>query len=85
MLGFKQYMISNHINEQTPKGDLARDLKMDKEFPRISCKKEGIIYLENRGACYNAIKTFKDSWKEYKGYRLKEISKINNTQSMIYE
>ena len=66
MLGFKQYMISNHIKEDTPKGDLARDLKMDKEFPRICCKKEGTIYLEKYGACYNAIETFKAAWKEYK-------------------
>ena len=51
-------------------GDLARDMVKDKSFPkRIPHTKDEYLvikrYLENRGACDNAMDTFVDARYEY--------------------
>lgn len=76
MLTYKEYMLEKHINNPTSIGTFTKDLKEDKEFPCIYSKKEGLLYLNNYGAESLALNAFKRSWKEYKKYRLKEISKI---------
>ena len=34
-MNFYNYMIKNHLNEKSPRGDLARDMKEDRDFPKI--------------------------------------------------
>ena len=33
-MNFYNYMVKNHLNEKSPRGDLARDMKEDRDFPK---------------------------------------------------
>lgn len=66
------YMIRTYISAPGPKGDLARDMKEDKErFPRNSpVKLKGwhkLIdeYLLENGAEAGCLDAFEQSWDEY--------------------
>jgi uncharacterized protein YozE (UPF0346 family) len=49
-----------------PYGDLAIDTRNAKTFPKEStCKKEILAHLEAYGACEDAIKVFKQSFRNY--------------------
>ncbi|MDE7065534.1 MAG: sterile alpha motif-like domain-containing protein [Desulfovibrionaceae bacterium] len=72
---FYTYMLRNHLKERGPKGDLARDMKDDADsFPRNTKGKLDdwytIIenYLWSQGACYECMRVFEESWKEYAQY-----------------
>lgn len=69
---FYTFMMRNHLNDNTPAGNLAKDMKRDKEsFPRNRpCKFNGwhsIIwdYLQSRNACREYLEVFDKCWKEY--------------------
>ena len=69
---FYEYMMKKHKGENTPKGDLAFDMKCDsKHFPRNDSKNlwewQKIInqYFMNHFACEACLKTFDECWKEY--------------------
>jgi len=69
---FYTYMMRNHGGESTPAGDLADDMKHDKEnFPRNGVGKfdgwHGVIraYLERRGACPECLSVFEECWQDY--------------------
>jgi len=71
-MNFYNYMTRNFIDEDGPRGDLAKDMKMDKAtFPKNGVGKfDGwykIIrdYLLHQGACYECMETFEACWKEY--------------------
>jgi uncharacterized protein YozE (UPF0346 family) len=72
MMTFYTFMIRNHLNEDTPAGDLAQDMYGDTEtFPKNRpCKFDGwhrLIrsYLEQENACRQCLETFETCWKEY--------------------
>jgi len=50
----------------TARGDLARDIDCDPEFPRKNNKDIIRTHLEDMGACDNALRTFEDAWFSYK-------------------
>ena len=69
---FYTYMTRKYMGEISPKGDLARDMKEDKEdFLRNHPGKykgwHDILrhYLESHKACSDCIDIFEESWKEY--------------------
>jgi len=69
---FYTFMMKTYRSDDSPAGDLARDMKSDAAtFPRNGKGKfEGwrtIIrdYLMDRGACDNCLATFDECWKEY--------------------
>jgi uncharacterized protein YozE (UPF0346 family) len=69
---FYTYMTRKHIDDDTPMGDLARDMKEDKEkFPRNENSKirgwHGYLYnyLCDHGACGACLDTFDEAWEEY--------------------
>lgn len=70
-MSFYRYTIKKYLNENSPKGDLARDMKEDKNFPINSPQKfqgwKKVIkkYLENQGACYEFMVVFEEVWEEY--------------------
>ncbi len=71
-MNFYNYMVRNHINKDGPRGDLARDMKEDKEkFPKNGVGKYRgwykIIkdYLVRQGACDGCIEIFEECWLEY--------------------
>jgi uncharacterized protein YozE (UPF0346 family) len=59
--------ISRYKEEDTPRGDLARDIIADVDFPRISKNKEQIIeYFEIECDCsFVVINTFKKAWTAF--------------------
>lgn len=69
---FYTFMMKNHLNEDAPAGDLAEDMKRDKDsFPRNGKGKydgwHTIIqdYLQSRNACRECLEVFEDCWEEY--------------------
>jgi uncharacterized protein YozE (UPF0346 family) len=57
--------ILQYIKEDSPRGDLAIDIKDDKKFPATKSKEKIITYLEFKGACDGAISAFECSYREY--------------------
>lgn len=79
---FYTYMMRNHLGEDSPKGDLAMDMKRDKDhFPKNrSCKFNEwyrIIrgYLTNQRACRDCMKVFEECWKEYEQCEKKRLNR----------
>lgn len=70
-MNFKNWMKKNYLNEDSPKGDLAQDIRTDENFPKNGPGKYdgwGRLlrnYLENRGACDGCLGAFDECWKEY--------------------
>ena len=60
--------LQKHFNKSDcPIGDLAMDAKNDKGFPRDSRKrKDLLLHLHIRHACYGCIEAFEDAFKRYR-------------------
>lgn len=66
-MNFKKYMITNYIDSNNAKGDLARDMQIDKDFPKSQTFTHILNHLENQGALDRCIDTFRECWIEYIG------------------
>lgn len=64
--------IRSKLNEDTPVGDLARDIKGDREFPRDGTEQEQIRYLVWEARETSDI--FSEFMREYKIYRKNHIN-----------
>lgn len=63
---FKKWLVSNFKNERSPIGDLARDVKADKDFPaRAKRYKTIAAYLDFCGACDGCLEAFEKAWSLY--------------------
>lgn len=66
--GFDKW-IKNFEQVHLPIGDLAKDIALDKKFPKLSKNEEsrqiGIDYLNSKGACWGALKAFKNAFDFY--------------------
>ncbi|MFJ7952197.1 YozE family protein [Lysinibacillus sp. NPDC096418] len=62
---FKQWIIQ-FINEDSPKGDLAVDVKGDKNFPNSKTYKKNRDYLDRVDTSDLCLQSFEEAWKEYK-------------------
>jgi uncharacterized protein YozE (UPF0346 family) len=51
--------------EESPVGDLARDIRRDKEFPKTKGHKGIREYLEGRNACEECLNAFEVVWEKY--------------------
>ena len=70
IISFYKYMIDNHIKDDSPIGDLARDMKSDQDFPKRSiCFTTIYYYLIKKCACSDCNDAFCEAWKEYKAWR----------------
>jgi uncharacterized protein YozE (UPF0346 family) len=65
MMSFYSWIILRHWNEDTPMGDLARDVYADKSFPKRGKYKDILTHLKECNACDGAIECFKKAWAEY--------------------
>lgn len=65
LITFRQWIITRRINSDTPVGDLARDIKDDKNFPNTYDYSEMIGYLKYKGACKEARKAFREAFNIY--------------------
>lgn len=61
---FKKWLES-HNKKETAIGDLARDIDRDVSFPKVNNMGLILSHLKYMGACPDAIKTFKEAWKQY--------------------
>ena len=65
-MSFYTWMMKKYIKTQAPEGDLARDMKDDKEFPHDGDKGKIRQYLEwDCGACSGCLEAFEKAWAEY--------------------
>lgn len=81
-MAFYTFMIRNHLNEDSPSGDLAQDMRRNKEnFPKNRpCKFDGwhrLIrsHLERKNACRECLETFEECWEEYEKCEKKRLNK----------
>ena len=66
MQTFKEWIIEKYLGKDTPRGDLAYDIRWDKEFPEGHVGRERILnYLCYRRACKECVALFKRAWKDY--------------------
>lgn len=60
--------LERQVKRKDPVGDLARDVKGDREFPITEGTRDGIqTYFTYAGASSPAVKAFKQAWKEFSG------------------
>ena len=58
--------LSQFKNDSTSVGDLARDVRFDKEFPRHSNSRKYLRdYLESMGACDSTMSIFEEAFTHY--------------------
>ncbi len=64
-ISFKTWL-DQFKSENTPIGDLSRDVNLDSEFPSTSTSKQEILgHLATQGASPEAIQTFEKAWDLY--------------------
>lgn len=64
-MNFYRWMMKKHLKTKAPMGDLARDMKGDKEFPRNGNQEEILEYLESQNACLGCMTACREAWAEY--------------------
>jgi len=71
-MNFYNFMMKKYLGTNTPGGDLAKDMREDKEkFPRNSSVKYAAwhrliySYLVENEACDSCLEVFEDCWREY--------------------
>ncbi|WP_313469485.1 YozE family protein [Lysinibacillus sp.] len=62
---FKQWILQ-FTNEDSPRGDLAVDVRDDILFPSTKYFGEMYDYLESKRASELYLDSFKEAWKQYK-------------------
>lgn len=62
---FKTWLIDNYLKVDNYLGDLAKDIKYDKDFSRTNDENKIYDYLKNSGACKECLDTFKEAYKMY--------------------
>jgi uncharacterized protein YozE (UPF0346 family) len=64
-MNFYRWMMKQHLKTKAPKGDLARDMKDDREFPHDGNRDEILEYLDGKGACPGCMDACMEAWNEY--------------------
>lgn len=69
-LCFRSWIIERYIKADSPRGDLARDIMRDINFPSTYAYDEMINYMKyiRWGTCKEALETFRAAYKSYKKY-----------------
>ena len=62
---FYQWMLEMYLGKDTPRGDLAHDMKRDRSFPVTNDWKAIYRHLELRSACPQCKALFKRCWRDY--------------------
>ncbi|CAI3536082.1 MAG: YozE family protein [Clostridium neonatale] len=68
---FRQWIIGKCCLESSPRGDLARDISRDNNFPDTYDYSEMVDYLRYKRACPDAMNAFKSAYVTF--IRLKGI------------
>lgn len=65
-VSFYKFMTMKFLEDDSPAGDLARDMKGDRDFPKFSTSYDRIRnYLERCAACSDCFDTFEECWNRY--------------------
>lgn len=74
---FRTWILDNKINEDTPIGDLARDIKREGSFPKSNSHDRLLGHLYTKGACHECIEAFEEAYEEFKTIqrKIKETNK----------
>lgn len=81
---FYDWIVNIYADEDSPVGDLARDIKEESEWPnpnndrpkfwkeKFPCNKQSYNKIRSHlfayGACRDAMDAFEEAWKMYKSY-----------------
>ena len=89
MTTFYKFMITKKITDESPVGDLARDMKADLTWPR-TCKyiydKNFLLnYLRRSGACSQALDAFEEAWDEYDKFRAIQVNQGDGLMNLTNE
>lgn len=70
---FKTWILKNYLNEDSPIGDLAGDIKTDKNFPDTNNYERVLNYLKSRSACRECVAVFKKAYQIYYRKNTREL------------
>lgn len=59
---FAKWVVRHHVEDETPVGDLARDLREDYDFPAMGGRVDLRVYLYERGARPELLDAFDTAW-----------------------
>lgn len=62
---FREYIAVRRIGDN-PQGDFIEDARHDRHFPDVQSWRELRSYLENRGACAEAVAAGRLVWQTYR-------------------
>ena len=68
-MSFRTWLVANHAAEQTPIGDLAREVRDDDEWPddhQFESLREYLEYLDSQDASNDALDLLEQAWDQYK-------------------
>lgn len=87
MISYKTW-IYQYKTQNTPLGDLSRDIEIDHNFPKSTSRKRILEYLTKSRAIDAAIEEFNNSWQNYKrdidlGYQMLEYGVEDNKMHIL--
>ncbi|MFJ4084912.1 YozE family protein [Streptomyces iakyrus] len=67
-MSFRAWLVTNHAGEQSPLGDVARDVRDDDEWPDIQFEslREYLEYLNSQDASEDVLDLIEEAWGQYK-------------------
>ena len=65
-MDFYDWMMKRYEGKDTPRGDLAGDMKHEADFPKGADRERILEYLDWKGACEDCVAVFKRCWRDYK-------------------
>ncbi|WP_309032534.1 YozE family protein [Streptomyces alfalfae] len=70
-MDFRTWLITHHADEQSPIGDLARDVRSDTDWPTAVSDELAVYrdHLEAMDAVDEALEALDDAWDAYEAQR----------------
>lgn len=65
VMKFYTWMMRKHLRTKAPVGDLARDMELDRQFPKDGDRASIRKYLEDNDACSGCLAAFEKAWRKY--------------------
>ena len=62
---YYDWMMERYLGKDTPRGDLAGDMRWAGDFPRSDDKETLLRFLSAKNACTEAIQVFRRSFRDY--------------------
>ena len=62
---YYDWMMEHYLGKDTPRGDLAGDMRRVGDFPRSDDKETLLRFLSAKNACTEAIQVFRRSFRDY--------------------